>query len=61
MKTIKKIKNIKISPESHEILKKYCDKRGIKIYKIPPKNPTIFSGWDKRWLIKYKYKKKITF
>jgi hypothetical protein len=34
MKTIKKIKNIKISPEVHEILKKYCDKRGIKIYKF---------------------------
>ena len=30
----KEIKNIKISPESHDILKKYCDKRGIKIYKF---------------------------
>ena len=28
----KKIKNLKISVESHEILKKYCDKRGIKMY-----------------------------
>lgn len=28
------IKNIKISKEVHEILKKYCDKRGIKIYKF---------------------------
>jgi len=34
MKTKKEIKNIKISPESHETLKKYCDKRGIKIYKF---------------------------
>jgi len=30
----KKIKNLKISVEVHEILKKYCDKRGIKIYKF---------------------------
>ena len=34
MKTKKEIKNIKISPESHDILKKYCEKRGIKIYKL---------------------------
>ena len=34
MKTKKEIKNIKISPESHKILKIYCDKRGIKIYKF---------------------------
>jgi hypothetical protein len=34
MKTTKEIKNIKISPETHLILKKYCDKRGIKIYKF---------------------------
>ena len=34
MKTKKEIKNIKISPESHDILKKYCEKRGIKIYKF---------------------------
>ena len=34
MNTKKEIKNIKISPESHDILKKYCDKRGIKIYKF---------------------------
>ena len=34
-KKIKKtIKNIKISKESHEVLKHYCDKRGIKIYKF---------------------------
>ena len=34
MKIKKEIKNIKISPESHDVLKKYCDKRGIKIYKF---------------------------
>ena len=34
MKIKKAIKNIKISPESHEILKKYCDKKGIKLYKF---------------------------
>jgi hypothetical protein len=31
---IKKIKNLKISVESHEVLKRYCDKRGIKMYKF---------------------------
>ena len=30
----KKIKNLKISVESHDILKKYCDKRGIKMYRF---------------------------
>jgi hypothetical protein len=30
----KKIKNLKISEEVHEILKNYCDKRGIKIYRF---------------------------
>lgn len=34
MKTNKEIKNIKIDPAVHEILKKYCDKRGLKIYKF---------------------------
>jgi len=34
MKIKKEIKNLKISPEAHLILKKYCDKRGIKIYKF---------------------------
>ena len=29
-----KIKNIKISEDVHKILKKYCDKKGIKIYKF---------------------------
>jgi hypothetical protein len=29
-----KIKNLKISVESHEILKRYCTKKGIKIYKF---------------------------
>ena len=28
------IKNIKISKESHRVLKKYCEERGIKIYKF---------------------------
>lgn len=27
-------KNVKISLKHHEILKKYCDERGIKIYKL---------------------------
>ena len=31
---MKKIKNIKISIQSHETLKKYCDKKGLKIYKF---------------------------
>jgi hypothetical protein len=31
---MKKIKNIKISEESHNQLKKYCDKKGLKIYKF---------------------------
>ena len=30
----KKIKNLKISVDSHTILKNYCDKRGIKMYKF---------------------------
>ena len=29
-----KIKNLKISEEVHDILKKYCENRGIKIYKF---------------------------
>ena len=28
------VKNLKISKEVHDILKKYCDKRGIKIYRF---------------------------
>ena len=31
---MKKIKNIKISIESHIMLKKHCDKNGLKIYKF---------------------------
>jgi len=31
---MKEIKNIKISKESHKVLKTYCDKEGIKIYKF---------------------------
>ena len=34
MKTKKEIKNIKIDSAVHEILKNYCDKRGMKIYKF---------------------------
>lgn len=30
----KKIKNLKISVEVHELLKKYCDKNGIKMYRF---------------------------
>ena len=33
-KDTKKIKNLKISVESHDALKKYCDKRGIKMYRF---------------------------
>jgi len=31
---MKKIKNIKISEESHKVLKNYCDKKGLKLYKF---------------------------
>lgn len=34
MKIKKEIKNIKIDPKVHETLKKYCEKRGMKIYKF---------------------------
>jgi hypothetical protein len=30
----KKIKNLKISIETHNILKTYCEKRGIKMYRF---------------------------
>lgn len=30
----KKIKNLKISIETHDILKTYCEKRGIKMYRF---------------------------
>lgn len=29
-----KIKNIKISEDSHNLLKTYCNKKGLKIYKF---------------------------
>jgi hypothetical protein len=29
-----KIKNLKISKEVHDILKKYCEKKGIKMYRF---------------------------
>jgi hypothetical protein len=28
------IKNLKISKDAHAVLKKYCDKQGIKMYKF---------------------------
>jgi hypothetical protein len=31
-KNPKKIKNIKISEDSHSLLKKYCQENGLKIY-----------------------------
>ena len=31
---MKKIKNIKISIESHKLLKEYCEEKGYKIYKF---------------------------
>jgi len=34
MSNDKKIKNLKISYEVHEILKKYCEKNGIKMYRF---------------------------
>jgi hypothetical protein len=34
MNNNKKIKNLKISPEVHLVLKNYCDKHGIKMYKF---------------------------
>jgi hypothetical protein len=30
----KKIKNLKIDVDVHNVLKKYCDNRGIKMYKF---------------------------
>ncbi len=30
----KKIKNLKISEDSHHILNTYCDKKGIKMYRF---------------------------
>jgi hypothetical protein len=30
----RKIKNLKISVEVHDILKKYCEKKGIKMYRF---------------------------
>ena len=29
-----KVKNVKISKTSHDLLKSYCDDRGLKIYKF---------------------------
>jgi hypothetical protein len=33
-KEVKKIKNLKIDEDVHNVLKKYCDNRGIKMYKF---------------------------
>ena len=33
-KEVKKIKNLKIDEDVHNVIKKYCDKRGIKMYKF---------------------------
>ena len=33
-KEVKKIKNLKIDEYVHNVLKKNCDKRGIKMYKF---------------------------
>ena len=30
----KKIKNLKIDSDVHKVLKNYCDKRGLKMYKF---------------------------
>lgn len=30
----KKSKNVKISEKHHELIKKYCDSKGMKIYKV---------------------------
>jgi hypothetical protein len=37
MKEEQKMKNIKISVRHHEILKKYCNKGGLKIHKVVEK------------------------
>lgn len=34
MKKQKEIKNIKIDPVVHEVLKSYCQKKGLKVYKF---------------------------
>ena len=33
----RKIKNIKISEKHHEILKSYCEKNGLKMYRVVEK------------------------
>jgi hypothetical protein len=33
-KPVKKIKNLKIDVGVHDLLKKYCDKNGLKMYKF---------------------------
>ncbi len=47
-------KNVKISEKHHEMLKKFCDERGIKIYKFlekliedncKPKKKDLYGEW----------------
>ena len=33
-KEVKQIKNLKISESTHEVLKTYCDKNGLKMYRF---------------------------
>lgn len=46
-----KFKNIKVSERAHQLIKEYCDKKGLKIYKViekwiddncKPKNRDIY-------------------
>ena len=32
--TSRQVKNLKISIEAHEVLKTYCEKKGVKIYRF---------------------------
>jgi len=34
MSEIKKIKNLKINPDVHSVLKTYCEKHGLKIHRF---------------------------
>jgi len=34
---MKRIKNIKITPKTHEILKKYCEENGLKMFSFVEK------------------------
>jgi coproporphyrinogen III oxidase len=43
-----KKKNIKISEKHHEILKEYCDKNGLKVYRVVEKWIDEFCKLKKR-------------